>query len=193
MLDQHYKAFSKAAGLPLQQERAWVTGFGPKQAKEALRTYETKVIRQAGGKYTVGDPEWALRREDETVEFYEYVRKQDTDIKRIANAAKMSVQDVTQIKNHIFFNKHIMWDGSYALFYPQYDMAVAWQRLSTGTPNETDLLLLKHELLESQYEKEYNLTADQAHRMATKTYDWDGMIFKLYGEAGEPDGVLQID
>lgn len=28
ILSQHYKAFSKAAGLPLQQERAWVAGFG---------------------------------------------------------------------------------------------------------------------------------------------------------------------
>ncbi len=34
MLNQHYKAFSKAAGLPLQQERAWVAGFGSKQARE---------------------------------------------------------------------------------------------------------------------------------------------------------------
>ena len=40
MLRQHYKAFSKAAGLPLQQERMWVAGFGAKQAKEAASTYQ---------------------------------------------------------------------------------------------------------------------------------------------------------
>ena len=34
MLNQHYKAFSKAAGLPLQQERAWVAGYGVKSQKE---------------------------------------------------------------------------------------------------------------------------------------------------------------
>ena len=40
MLDRHYKAFSKAAGLPMQQERTWVAGFGPEQAKEAAATYQ---------------------------------------------------------------------------------------------------------------------------------------------------------
>ncbi len=54
-------------------------------------------------------------------------------------------------------------------------------------------LLLKHEFLESKCEKEYNLTADEAHRMATKTYDWSGAMYKLYGEEGEPDGLLPID
>ena len=34
MLRQHYKAFSKAAGLPLQEERAWVAGFKKSTRKE---------------------------------------------------------------------------------------------------------------------------------------------------------------
>ncbi len=34
MLRQHYQAFSKAAGLPLQEERAWVAGFKKSTRKE---------------------------------------------------------------------------------------------------------------------------------------------------------------
>lgn len=34
MLRQHYKAFSKAAGLPLQEDRAWVAGYGAKSQKK---------------------------------------------------------------------------------------------------------------------------------------------------------------
>ena len=39
-------------------------------------------------------------------------------------------------------------------FEPDYDMAVAWKRLSQGKPEDRDILLPKHELLGSQVEKE---------------------------------------
>ncbi len=39
ILRGHYKAFSKAAGLPLQEERAWVAGFGRKRQKLHEQTY----------------------------------------------------------------------------------------------------------------------------------------------------------
>lgn len=38
MLRQHYKAFSKAAALPLQEERVWVAGFGRTQAAKVRGT-----------------------------------------------------------------------------------------------------------------------------------------------------------
>lgn len=38
--------------------------------------------------------------------------------------------------------------------------------------------------------KKYNITASEAHAMATEKYDWDGFIKKLFGEDGEPDGLL---
>ena len=44
----------------------------------------------------------------------------------------------------------IKYDGEYERFDPDYDMGVAWKRLSEGNPTETDIMLLKHELLESQ-------------------------------------------
>ena len=76
-------------------------------------------------------------------------------------------------------------------FFPDYNMAVAFKRLEKGIPEERDILLLKHELFESQCEKKYNLTASEAHAMAKKEYDWDGVLLKLFGEDGEPDDLLQ--
>ena len=102
----------------------------------------------------------------------------------------MTEEEVRQIKNHVFFDKHIKYDGSYEVFTADYDMAVAWKRLSEGKCEDTDLLLLKHELLESQVEKMYNLTAAEAHEIADREYPWNDALIDKLGEGGEPDGIL---
>jgi len=70
-------------------------------------------------------------------------------------------------------------------------MAVAWKRLSQGKPEDRDNLLLKHELLGSQVEKEYNISVSDAHAIATKKYDQAEAVDEMFGEDGEPDGLLQ--
>lgn len=77
------------------------------------------------------------------------------------------------------------------MFDADYDMAVAWARLVAGKPEKRDILLLKHELLESQVEKEYNISAAEAHAKANETYAWDKLLFEELGEGGELDGLLQ--
>lgn len=52
-------------------------------------------------------------------------------------------------------------------------------------------LLLKHELLGSQVEKEYNISVSDAHAIATKKYDQAEAVYEMFGEDGEPDGLLQ--
>ena len=74
------------------------------------------------------------------------------DVKTIASNSGFSEQDIKQIKRHIFYNKHQTYDG-YKTLYPDYDMAVAWNRLYKGEQLERDILLLHHELLESTLEK----------------------------------------
>ncbi len=94
-----------------------------------------------------------------------------------------------QIKRHIFYNKHRKYDG-YGLLSPDYDMAVAWKRLCDGNPEERDILLLHHELLESTLEKEYNLTIAEAHKRAKKQFDWEKALIEAVGEEGEQFGIL---
>ena len=111
------------------------------------------------------------------------------DLKTISNNSGMTVSDIRKIKRHIFFNKHKLYEG-YRVLYPDYDMAVAWKRLYEGKPEERDFLLLKHELLESELEKEYNLTIAEAHKMAKEKYDWEQALTDAVGDLGEPDGLL---
>ncbi|MGI6206234.1 MAG: hypothetical protein ACOYJI_06395 [Anaerovoracaceae bacterium] len=69
-------------------------------------------------------------------------------------------------------------------------MAVEWRRLHQGRPKERDLLLLKHELIESKLEKKYNLTLAEAHARETEKYDWYSKLVYDVGEGGESNGLL---
>lgn len=54
------------------------------------------------------------------------------------------------------------------------------------------IILLHHELLESQIEKQYNLNAHDAHDEASKTYDWLGQLHRETSKKGEK-GVFCCD
>ena len=146
-------------------------------------------IIQSGGKYAPGSLAWNDHRIEKANLHYANIRNAD-DIEAVARSSGMSVEEIRTIKNHIFYNKHIKYDGKVELFEADYDMAVAWKRLVEGIPEERDILLLKHELLESKLEKEHNLTASEAHAMANKTYAWDKKLFEELGEEGEDDDLL---
>ena len=81
----------------------------------------------------------------------------------------------------------------YQRFEPDYSMAVAWQRLRDGNHLPRDITLLRHELLESQLEKLYNINISEAHAKASQQYDWWAQVVEEIGEEGEPYGILQID
>lgn len=111
------------------------------------------------------------------------------DAKTIAHNSGFSEQDIKQIKRHIFYNKHQTYEG-YKTLYPDYDMAVAWNRLYKGEQLERDILLLHHELLESTLEKKYNLSIAEAHRRAKERYDWEQKLLEDLEEGMEKDGLL---
>lgn len=180
---------------------AWLAALESGMSTEEYEAQKAKVntsltngapesdIIQSGGKYVVGSPKWQEERNSIASKHYANIRNAD-DVESIARSSGMTVEEIKTIKNHIFFNKHIKYDGNIELFDPDYDMAVAWKRLAEGMPNERDILLLKHELLESQVEKEYNLTAAEAHARANKTYAWDEALYEELGDWGEPDDLL---
>ena len=80
----------------------------------------------------------------------------------------------------MFFRKHKLYDG-YGRFTADYDMAVAWERLRQGKALPRDRTLLYHELLESQLEREYNMSAADAHAIAQETYNWEKQLYEETG------------
>ncbi len=131
------------------------------------------------------------KRTQRAADIYQQITETD-DIGAIAKASGMPKNDIKVIKQHIFFDTHQLYDGK-GKFAPDYDMAIAWQRLAAGKPEARDILLLKHELLESQVEKEYHLSAAEAHAIASKKYDWAAELFEALGEEGESDDFLQAE
>lgn len=126
-------------------------------------------------------------------QYYDSIRNRIDDIEKISNNTHISYTDVEIVKRHVFLENHIL-DDNVAVFDADYDMAVAWQRLINGTYEDRDIVLLKHELLESQVEKEYNLNYRDAHNIAQKKYPWSDIIDQMFGGEGEDvdlDRIIQ--
>lgn len=157
------------------------------QKREAYATRKARLSIETGGhhyKLEEGDTERDVKAKTE----YEFITRIN-DIDVVAQNCGMTHDEVVQIKRHVFFEKHTLYEG-YDRFTPDYNMAVAWKRLREGNVKPRDLTLLQHELLESQVEKKYNLTADEAHKIANKQYDWWAQLMEETDGKGEPDGLL---
>ncbi len=160
-------------------------------AVEYIETEAPQLLWQSGGYIETGEAPYERqeRRDNEADVYYETIRGREDDVEKISMAAGWKTEDIAAIKNHVFFDTHELYEGT-GRFQADYNMAVAWQRLINGEQEDTDILLLRHELLESQVEKAYNLTAGEAHAIAKKEYPWDEELQKKLGEDGEPDGSL---
>ena len=167
----------------------WKKKYVDKQEeKSGLQKEEAEAVKQTGGKqyipYDEGDP-----KDVSAAKAYRRISRDNSDVKKIVQHTNFTEKEVQQIKRHIFYNKHRKYDG-YGMLSPDYDMAVAWKRLCDGNPEERDILLLHHELLESTLEKEYNLTIAEAHKRAKKQFDWEKALVEAVGEDGEQFGIL---
>ena len=173
----------------LEQAIYVIEEIKPKVNSSSTSAAAKSDIIQAGGKQILDYSSWSTKRTEAATTQYEKIRNAD-DIKAVAKSSGFTIKEIQTIKNHVFYDKHIKYEGKIEPFDPDYDMAVAWKRLVEGTPKERDILLLKHELLESKLEKEFNLTAAEAHERANKTYAWDDKLLEELGEAGEDDDLL---
>ncbi|MCU5872589.1 minor capsid protein [Clostridioides difficile] len=159
---------------------------------EWYEKYVKNNSKQTGAKYTKGDIEWNIRREEEAELYYDNIRNRKDDIFKISKNTNWSEKSIGQIKNHIFYNTHIMRDGTRRMLDSDYSMSVAWQRLINGTYEDIDILLLKHEYLESIFEKKYNISNLEAHRMTEKKHDWYKELIKQKGEFEEDDCLNEL-
>lgn len=144
--------------------------------------------REIGGHYYPYSPE-DDKNDKAAAKRYEEITRNNADIKRISQNTGFGIKEIEQIKSHIFFDKHVLYDG-YERLAPDYNMAVAWNRLIQGDFLDRDITLLNHELLEEKIEKEYNISLGEAHARATEVYDWWGQLMKETEGIGEPSDLL---
>lgn len=109
--------------------------------------------------------------------YYAYLRTTNSDIAAISKNTGISKNDITKIKNYLFIDKHNLSTG-YKTFFPDYDIAVSWQRLVEGKHiKHMDYVLLNHELEEMRY-IQMGYTQQDAHNLANKKYNYQELVEK---------------
>ncbi len=129
--------------------------------------------------FAIPDPEY-VRQEEHAKLYYEEIRKRKSDVFKIAKNAKMSVEKIKAIKQHIFFAEHELSDGIQR-FAESYKISEAWRRLQTGDFLPEDVLLLNHEYLELTLMQNLGYTYKKAHEEANKKFNWAEAAVNLKG------------
>ncbi|WP_019913428.1 hypothetical protein [Paenibacillus sp. HW567] len=122
-------------------------------------------------------PEY-MKQEDMAINMYTNFRTINNDISDIAKNTGWKEADIQQIKNHLFIEKHKFDNRQVKSFDPNYQQATAWDRMMQGNYNKNDILLLNHELFESNYMKKHGATYEQGHAEAQKYYNWSDSVFE---------------
>ena len=106
-----------------------------------------------------------------------------TDVPHISKNTGFSEEEISQVKSHVFMEKHDLGGIEPEYFYPSYEMAQSWQRLIEGKDIKPhDITLLRHELMESSLMKA-GFSQEQAHREAESIYNYAKESSDFYAEA----------
>lgn len=113
--------------------------------------------------------------------YYGLVRNMTTDVRKIAQTTGYSEKEIQEVKNFIFMDKHDLGGNELEYFKPDYMMSESWRRLMQGTPEEHDLTLIKHEIMEKDLMKK-GFTQEEAHNITSKVYNYDKEANEFYGK-----------
>ena len=156
-----------------------------------MRGWNAKTTNGRLGKFTGGKYETTMQylaMENSAKDYYKKIISRNDDVLKIHKGTGYSVRFIKEVKEHLFVNEHVFEDSKLSRFDPDYDIAVAWQRMINGDKIEDrDLLLLRHEHLERALEKRYNLTYKEAHDLANDKYNWEQEVNNLLEKGGHED------
>lgn len=117
------------------------------------------------------------------VRYYNQLRNSDREdvVKKMMKSSNLPHSTVSKALEHILDNKYLLWDYDAfeereMNFYPHYDMARSFQRLYTGKPKESDIIMLQHESLESYYMNHKKMDYDEAHKKANIKFNYQEAI-----------------
>lgn len=102
---------------------------------------------------------------------YEYFRNLPSDTSQISQNTGIPEFIIQAIKNHIFYEKHILETGT-SKFSADIDMANAWLRLISNNYVQTDLKLLLHEYAEALIMQGRQIPYEKAHDIVERTFSW---------------------
>ncbi|MFC0506649.1 WXG100 family type VII secretion target [Micromonospora costi] len=124
-----------------------------------------------------GEAYEAIRQEEDA----DAIARHVVDAPRLDGSRGFSLDEIRQIRRHVFFEEHPMDDYAGGIIHQRYDpsapMAEAWLRLRRGSPLPEDYALLEHELAESNYYRTHP-QADyrEAHAAANRISNWERSV-----------------
>lgn len=112
--------------------------------------------------------------------YYEEIRKNHADVKRIAVNTGFTSDQIMLIKNYLFFDLHELYDGV-RRFDVSFEIAESWRRLAFDPENikPHDITLLHHELMELKLVSE-GVPQDEAHIITSRKYNYSQESFDYY-------------
>lgn len=118
--------------------------------------------------------------------FYEEIRKNHSDVMRIAQNTGFSVDDILHVKNFLFIDVHLLEDGVIKRFDESFSIAESWRRLAFDPQNiqKHDITLLKHEIYERQLMAQGHSQQD-AHLIASEQYNYPKESLEFYEKLHE--------
>lgn len=168
-----YKSFSKAAGLKERDNRLRVESGS--STLKSTKAYQNAVnMKNAGALSNKTDP-FGRKREKHAISYYEEIRNRRSNyvIKRISKNGGVSEKAAKNIYEHVFVEKHIFADGTERQFDPDYDMSESFRRILEGKNIKPhDITMLRHENLELNLMKKYNMVHEDAHSLAEQKYNY---------------------
>lgn len=104
--------------------------------------------------------------------YYEEIRNNNSDVKRIATYLGKSEEQILMVKNYLFVDEHILRDRI-SRFDPEIHIAQSWQRLAFMQDKvmEHDRLLILHELMEMDLVKA-GVSQIEAHELTNQKYNY---------------------
>jgi hypothetical protein len=173
MLTDKYVKLSEASGLPTQMERTKMAV----SAKSVDKSRGSGIIK-SGAVSGARNPYGSKAREHAN-RYYGLVRSMNTDVEKIATTTGHTIDEIQKIKNYVFYDKHDLGGIEAELFEPDYMMGESWRRLMAGIPEQHDLILIEHELMEiGLMEKGYS--QEKAHILTSKKYNYDKEATEFY-------------
>lgn len=94
-------------------------------------------------------------------------------INRISKNGDVSKETARNIYEHVFINEHTFENGMVKRFDPDYDMSESFRRILEGNNIKLhDIIMLKHENLELNLMKKYNMSYEDAHALTDRKYNY---------------------
>ena len=175
-----YNDFCEENDLKKLNERITIAKWDRSQAakaRSAAKRYETDfTTKQISGTIKsvsgarITNP-YGKAAEEHAERYYGLVRSMSSDVSRIAKATGYPEDLVQRVKNYIFVDKHDLGDLEPRRFDPSFAMAQSWQRLIDGHPEQHDLTMIRHEIMEQEL-IDGGMSQHEAHIETSKKYNY---------------------